>query len=61
MSPGSPAGNEDDGTIGWIREIVLDSSDPQSLASFWASVLGGIGSDVGSATYAGGLARTLAA
>jgi len=41
MSPGSPAGNEDDGTIGWIREIVLDSSDPQSLASFWASVLGG--------------------
>jgi len=34
-------GNGDDETIGWIREIVLDSPDPQSLASFWASLLGG--------------------
>jgi len=34
-------GNGNDGTIGWIREIVLNSSDPQSLATFLASLLGG--------------------
>jgi hypothetical protein len=27
--------------IGWIREIVLDSSDPWALARFWARLLGG--------------------
>ena len=27
--------------IGWIREIVLDSSDPLGLARFWAGLLGG--------------------
>ena len=33
----------DDGeaAIGWIREIVLDSSDPVGLARFWAGLLGG--------------------
>jgi hypothetical protein len=33
----------DDGgsTIGWIREIVLDSPDPLGLARFWAGLLGG--------------------
>lgn len=33
----------DDGNapIGWIREIVLDSSDPWLLARFWARLLGG--------------------
>jgi hypothetical protein len=30
-----------DGAIGWIREIVLDSPDPWSLAAFWARLLGG--------------------
>lgn len=34
-------GNGDDDAIGWIREIVLDSPDPQSLAGFWAGLLGG--------------------
>jgi predicted enzyme related to lactoylglutathione lyase len=34
-------GDDDDGAIGWIREIVLDSDDPWSLASFWAGLLGG--------------------
>jgi hypothetical protein len=33
--------NEHDGTIGWIREIVLDSHDPWSLAAFWARLVGG--------------------
>jgi Glyoxalase-like domain len=27
--------------IGWIREIVLNCSDPWKLAGFWASLLGG--------------------
>ena len=27
--------------IGWIREVVLNSSDPASLARFWADLLGG--------------------
>jgi hypothetical protein len=31
----------DDGPIGWIREIVLDSADPWKLAGFWARLLGG--------------------
>ena len=35
------AGNGNDGTIGWIRQIVLDGPDPQSLATFWASLLSG--------------------
>jgi hypothetical protein len=30
-----------EGAIGWIREIVLDSSDPLGLARFWAGLLGG--------------------
>jgi Glyoxalase-like domain len=30
-----------DGVIGWIREIVLDTPDPWSLANFWARLLGG--------------------
>lgn len=30
----------DDGPIGWIREIVLDSADPWELARFWAVLLG---------------------
>jgi len=34
-------GDNDDGTIGWIREIVLDSPDPLGLARFWAGLLGG--------------------
>jgi hypothetical protein len=33
--------DEHDGTIGWIREIVLDSPDPWTLAAFWARLLGG--------------------
>ncbi len=28
-------------TIGWIREIVLDSPDPWRLARYWAGLLGG--------------------
>jgi hypothetical protein len=31
----------DDAVIGWIREIVLDSTDPWALARFWAGLLGG--------------------
>ena len=31
----------DDAVIGWIREIVLNASDPWRLASFWAGLLGG--------------------
>jgi hypothetical protein len=27
--------------IGWIREIVLDTTDPWGLAQFWATLLGG--------------------
>ncbi len=29
------------GSIGWIREVVLDSPDPESLARFWATLVGG--------------------
>lgn len=32
---------ENDQVIGWIREIVLDTSDPHRLAGFWAALLGG--------------------
>jgi hypothetical protein len=31
----------DGGVIGWIREIVLDSPDPWTLAGFWAGLLSG--------------------
>jgi len=31
----------EDGEIGWIREIVLNTSDPWRLARFWAGLLGG--------------------
>jgi Glyoxalase-like domain len=34
-------GDGGEGAIGWIREIVLDSSDPLGLAWFWAGLLGG--------------------
>ncbi len=27
--------------IGWVREVVLDSPDPERLARFWAGLLGG--------------------
>jgi predicted enzyme related to lactoylglutathione lyase len=27
--------------VGWIREIVLNSEDPGTLAEFWATLLGG--------------------
>lgn len=27
--------------IGWIREIVLNASDPAALAAFWSGLLGG--------------------
>jgi hypothetical protein len=30
-----------DGPIGWVREIVLNSPDPQALAAFWARLVGG--------------------
>jgi hypothetical protein len=33
-------GDGDDGPIGRIREIVLDSADPWQLARFWAMLLG---------------------
>jgi hypothetical protein len=33
--------DDGDAAIGWIREIVLDSSDPLGLARFWAGLLGG--------------------
>lgn len=32
---------EHSGSIGWIREIVLDAPDPWALARFWAGLLGG--------------------
>lgn len=32
---------DDDAVIGWIREVVLNASDPWRLASFWAGLLGG--------------------
>jgi len=32
---------DDDGVIGWIREIVLNARDPWTLARFWAGLLGG--------------------
>jgi len=31
----------DDGAIGWIREIVLNTAQPWRLAAFWAGLLGG--------------------
>jgi Glyoxalase-like domain len=34
-------GDDGEVTIGWIREIVLDSPDPLGLARFWAGLLGG--------------------
>ena len=34
-------GGSDDAVIGWIREIVLNASDPWCLAAFWAGLLGG--------------------
>jgi hypothetical protein len=34
-------GDDSDDVIGWIREIVLDTPDPWSLANFWAQLLGG--------------------
>ncbi len=34
-------GDNEAGAIGWIREIVLDASDPWGLARFWAGLLGG--------------------
>ena len=34
-------GDGGEGAIGWIREIVLDGSDPLGLARFWAGLLGG--------------------
>ena len=27
--------------VGWIREIVLNTPDPQALAAFWARLVGG--------------------
>jgi predicted enzyme related to lactoylglutathione lyase len=27
--------------IGWVREVVLDSPDPERLARFWSGLLGG--------------------
>ena len=49
VQPGAPrsvihhgrVGADDDGPIGWIREIVLDSAEPWRLARFWAELLGG--------------------
>ena len=32
---------EGDAPIGWIREIVLNTPEPESLATFWARLLGG--------------------
>ena len=29
------------GPIGWVREVVLDTPDPEALAVFWAGVVGG--------------------
>jgi Glyoxalase-like domain len=34
-------GDENSGVLGWIREIVLDTSDPWGLARFWSGLLGG--------------------
>jgi catechol 2,3-dioxygenase-like lactoylglutathione lyase family enzyme len=33
--------DQDSGVIGWIREIVLNTPDPEGLARFWAGLLGG--------------------
>src|SRR5258708_19806482 len=30
-----------DGVIGWIREVVMDCTEPWELARFWAGLLGG--------------------
>jgi hypothetical protein len=27
--------------VGWVREVVLDTPDPEALAAFWAAVVGG--------------------
>jgi hypothetical protein len=35
-------GDEGDSAIGWIREIVMDTSDPWRLARFWDGLLGGM-------------------
>jgi len=35
-------GDEGVSVIGWIREIVMDTSDPWRLARFWAGLLGGM-------------------
>lgn len=32
---------DDGGPIGWIREVVLNTPDPSSLARFWSLLLGG--------------------
>src|SRR5258708_30142916 len=32
-----------DGVIGWIREVVMDCTEPWELARFWAGLLGGAG------------------
>jgi hypothetical protein len=34
-------GDDSGATIGWIREIVLDTPEPWHLAGFWARLLGG--------------------
>jgi glyoxalase superfamily protein len=31
----------DEPAVGWIREIVLDCTEPWALARFWAGLLGG--------------------
>jgi hypothetical protein len=33
--------DEGDAAIGWIREIVLNGTDPHGLARFWCGLLGG--------------------
>jgi hypothetical protein len=33
--------SEVEAPIGWIREIVLNTPDPQALAAFWARLVGG--------------------
>jgi catechol 2,3-dioxygenase-like lactoylglutathione lyase family enzyme len=35
------AANQDTAAVGWIREVVLNSPDPEALARFWAGLLGG--------------------
>jgi len=31
----------DQAPIGWIREVVLNTSDPMALAAFWSRLVGG--------------------